>query len=655
VTFIFFAYSLNMSTVAIGMTMRNPNPDPTRLGTVEDVTGSTLRIKLGDDTAHGLLFVRGEGYRVGQVGSFVRIPVGYCDLFGIVSQVGAGAAPVQPEGMPQALGTRWLRVELVGEGRRGSPFERGVSQYPSIGDQAHVVTESDLQAIYAPGDEDSYVAIGRVASAESIKAHINLNRLVTRHSAVVGSTGAGKSTAVASLLASLSDSKRFPAARVVLLDLHGEYAKALSDRSTVFRINPPTSSKNEPLCVPFWALAFDELLSLCFGSLDDKQRGILSELVVTLKKEGLNENKNIKMQPEDITSDTPVPFSIRELWFRQHFREHRMVMKKQGGSEEEQTDAFVLDDKGEAQQKGDSDTLTPPKFRTSKTTGPREEQVSSANEGASLRQQMAGLHSKLRDERLKFLFSPGDWNPDKRGKATSDLDTLISKWLCNDRPISILDLSGVPASVLDNLVAALLRILFDALYSGRSLKTGGRHRPLLIVLEEAHFYLTRKDGQASAAAKRIAKEGRKYGVGMMLVSQRPSEIDPTILSQCGTIIALRLTNEQDRGQIKSCSSDNLEGLFSMLSILRTGEALMVGEAVSMPTRALIELPAENRRPDSEDPKVVVPLGSDQKKTSSGGWTDISMDKDYSPLVSAWRGIDETISIQPKPKTKPKKE
>ena len=129
------------------------NPDPSRLGTVEDVNGSSVSVKLSESTPGGLLFVNGEAYRVGQVGGFVRIPSGYLDLYGVISQVGAGAAPGPPELAPQ-FGNRWLRVELVGQGRRGTKFERGIAQYPSIGDFVHVVTESDLKTVYAPGDED---------------------------------------------------------------------------------------------------------------------------------------------------------------------------------------------------------------------------------------------------------------------------------------------------------------------------------------------------------------------------------------------------------------------------------------------------------------------------------------------------------------------
>jgi hypothetical protein len=186
----------------------------------------------------------------------------------------------------------------------------------------------------------------------------------------------------------------------------------------------------------------------------------------------------------------------------------------------------------------------------------------------------------------------------------------------------------------------VLRILYDALFWGRLKPEGGRERPLLVVLEEAHVYLgAGSKSRAATAARRIAKEGRKYGVGLMLVSQRPSEVDPTILSQCGTIIALRLTNDSDRAQVTSCASDNLKGLFSMLPILRTGEALVVGEAVNMPIRAIIDRPPEGRRPDSDDPKVVVPKGPDGKRLKSGGWTEPVEGENFKPLVAAWRKQD----------------
>jgi hypothetical protein len=267
------------------------------------------------------------------------------------------------------------------------------------------------------------------------------------------------------------------------------------------------------------------------------------------------------------------------------------------------------------------------------------------------------MEAKLRDKRLSFLFNPGPWSVKEDGSTVRDLDSLLQEWIGGEKPITVLDLSGIPPSVLDDLVGAVLRILFDSLFWGRNVDVGGRHRPLLVALEEAHTYLPNEGkGRAAAAARRIAKEGRKYGVGLMLVSQRPSEIDHTILSQCGTMIAMRLTNEKDRSQIKACASDNLEGLFSMLSILRTGEALVVGEAVGLPMRALITPPPKGRRPDSGDPMVVVPLDDKGTPIQAGGWKDKVSAEDFAKLVVCWRtqdagGLPSAKSSIPKPKKK----
>ena len=622
--------------------------DPTRLGTVEDVSGSSVSVKLADDTAHGLLFVKGEGYRVGQVGSFVRVPAGYVDLFGIVSQVGAGAAPGPPELAPQ-LGNRWLRVELVGEGRRGAKFERGISQYPSIGDSVHVVTESDLRTIYAPGDEDAYVAVGRVASAESIRAYLDLNRLVSRHSAVLGSTGAGKSTAVATLLAAVSDQSRFPAARVVLLDIHGEYAKAFGDRARVLRINPNATKGELALHVPFWALRLEECVNLTTGPVSGGAGAHLHEAIVALKRLSRPGGSPHGFADADITVDTPLPFCIHKLWFDLHCLQYATHTAKPSENQSPSSRAYETDGQGKAVDRGDAMNVRRPRFRATKNESNNDDKIYKSSSADLMRSQTDTLEGKLRDPRLSFLFRPGPWAVAEDGTTGEDLDTLVAQWLGRDKPITVLDLSGIPPTVLDDLVGVVLRIIFEALFWGRALTEGGQHRPVLIALEEAHNYLgSNSKSRAADAARRIAKEGRKYGVGLMLVSQRPSEVDPTILSQCGTMVALRLTNEADRGQVSKCASDNLKGLFSMLPTLRTGEALIVGEAVNMPIRALIDLPPPERRPDSEDPAVVVPLGQDGQRIRPGGWTEAVESEDYKPLVMAWRKQDPHAGETPPP-------
>lgn len=611
--------------------------DPTLIGTVQDVNGATLRVELTNDTVTSLSFVNGEGYRIGQIGSFVRIPLGFVDLYGVVSQVGAGAAPIQ-EGNKIPYGNRWLQVQLVGEGSRGGRFERGVSQHPTIEDHVHIVTEADLRAIYGPGEPNDFVAVGHLASAESIPALVDINKLITRHSAVVGTTGAGKSTTVAGLLTSLSDAERYPSARILVLDIHGEYSKALQDRSTVFRVNADQSKGERALCVPFWALSFDELMKVGFEGVDGQKASTIADMVVALKREALSKYPRDGITQDTITVDSPVSFCIHKMWLELHKRENLTVIPKPGGSADELEPAYVLDAANKPVQIGDAMSVIPPLYRTVKTTGTASERVNYGKDAIGIRQQLAGLASKLRDPRFAFLFKPGDWLPDIDGKSTKDLDALLQDWVGGPKPITILDLSGIPSSALNDLIGALLRILYDALFWARKLPEGGRERPLLIVLEEAHTYLGKENSSTAAmAVKRIAKEGRKYGVGLMVVSQRPSEIDSTILSQCGTIFAMRLANDTDRGHVTGAASDNLKGLFEMLPVLRTGEAIIVGEAVSLPVRTLIEPPPKDRRPDSVDPRVAV-RGNVQKDgfEGPGGWNQKRDEPNYAAVVKQWR-------------------
>jgi uncharacterized protein len=611
--------------------------DPTLIGTVQDVAGTSVSVSLVGETATGLSFFKGESYRIGQVGSFVRIPLGYTSLFGIVSQVGAGAAP-KMEGDSYPWGNQWLKVQLVGERGREGRFERGVSQHPTINDPVHIVTEEDLREIYGPGDPVDFVAVGRLASAESIPALVNINRLVTRHSAVVGTTGAGKSTTVAGLLAALSEAKRYPSARIVVLDVHGEYAKALADRSTVFRITPDLEKGEKALLIPFWALSFDELVKLSLGKLDDRQMAVVADAVVALKSEALARQAREGISADRLTVDSPVPFCIHKLWFDFYQREHRTVVPKPGAAAEEVESAYVLGANGKPIQLGDAMSVTPPQYRTVKTSGPPAERVNWGPDPLNIRQQLAVLASKLRDPQFAFLFNPGAWRPELDGKVGQDLDVVLGDWVGASSPITILDLSGTPSTVLNDLIGALLRILYDALFWARNLPEGGRERPLMLVLEEAHAYLGKEHaGTAGNAVRRIAKEGRKYGVGVMVVSQRPSEIDPTILSQCGTIFAMRLANDTDRGQVAGVASDNLKGLFDMLPILRTGEAIIVGEAVSLPIRTLIDPPEKHRQPDSGDPRVVV-RGDPNKDgyEGEGGWAVPRHTEDYAIVMRQWR-------------------
>lgn len=615
---------------------RRRTGDPTRLGTVEDVAGASVRIKLDEGTATGLVFVNSEGYRVGQVGSFVRVPAGYVHLYGVVTHVGAGAAPPSADGS-SLFGNRWIQIELVGQGVHGRTFERGISQYPSIGDVAHVVTDTDLASLYAPGDLRGYISVGHVASSESIPCFLDINRLVSRHSAVLGSTGAGKSTAVASILHALANKEKFPSSRIVMLDMHGEYSRAFGPSATVFRVGAEKNSAERPLYVPYWALTAEELISLTTGPISGAALTIVLDSVLEKKKASRPGNAAHGIASPRITADTPLPFSIHQLWYELHTLQYATHVEQAGKGQSKQTWALESDAATGSPLDGSAIDVIRPKFKAHKDEKNDPEKIRKSSHENLMRSQTDALEGRLRDPRLNFLFRPGPWSVSATGETAADLQDLLAQWLCNETPITVLDLSGVPPSVLDDLVGVVLRILYDALFWGRTTRTGGKYRPLLVVLEEAHSYLSAQGkGRAGSAAKRIAKEGRKYGVGLMLVSQRPAEIETTILSQCGTLIAMRLTNPSDRSHVASSAADSLGDLLGMLPTLRTGEALIVGEAVGLPVRALISPPPHGQRPDSQDPAIVVPLRADGTATTSGGWAEPNPSADYAELVENWR-------------------
>lgn len=632
--------------------MKKAVNNPTLLGTVQDVNGTSISVTLNSNQLSGLTFVNGQGYRIGQLGTFVRIPIGYIDLFGIVSQVGASAVP-ENLAASSPYGNRWLTIQLIGEGYRKGNFQRGISQYPTIDDEVHLVSEVDLANIYGEQKKQNHlVRVGHIAGSESIDALIDINKLVTRHSAIVGTTGSGKSTTVAGLLNALSDTTKFPSARLIVLDIHGEYGNALKDRANIYKINPETTSTTEkPLHIPYWALSADELIEITFGNFGDnhKTKNLIIERITQLKQvafEKLPIASQEGIVKENINADSPIPFSIHSLWYELYCKEFGTYFSDSAKLPIEANWAFELDGAGN-KILGSKEKAIPPRFRKVKNIAADPEKIQYLPDGLNMRSQLENLGAKLRISRFDFLFNPGDWRPALDGKVTKDLDKLVKDWIGSEKPITILDLSGVPTSLTNNIVGILLRILYDGLFWSRNLKEGGRLRPLLLVMEEAHSYLNDNiQGVASSIVQRIVKEGRKYGIGAMIVSQRPSEINPTILSQCGTFFAMRLSNHADRSHITGAITDNLEGLTNMLPILRTGEALILGEAVKLPMRTMIEAPPKDKRPDSQDPIVCDEEIDLDKKFAQGGWSNpLQTDTDYLPFISTWRRQSPTVSKQ----------
>ena len=609
----------------------------TYLGSVQDVTGTTVRVAMINDSLSGLTYVNGEGYRIGQIGSFIKIPIGYNYLFGIITQIGAGAVP-ENQIQNQPYGNRWITIQLVGEGQRTGEFQRGISQYPTVGDEVHLVSEDDLKRIYGQPDKPYFVNVGHIAGAESIPALIDVNKLVTRHSAVVGTTGSGKSTTVASLLNALSDVEKYPSARILVFDIHGEYGQALKDKANVFKINADKSvgSNEKELYLPFWALSFDELCEISFGRItNEKDYNTILERVLNEKRKSVERNPRKGITVDTLNVDSPIPFSLNNLWYDLYVQ----TLGKFYPDKEGKPLAYEVD--GENELKGDAGKGIPPIFKKVNTNRDNGDRVQHPVEPAlSNSQQLHTLGSKLRVPRFDFIFKPAEWLPDENGDVDKDLDVLIKQWIGSNKPITILDLSGVPIGILNTIIGVLLRIIYDGLFWARNLSQGGKERPLLLLMEEAHNYLG-AEGSALSIVQKIVKEGRKYGIGSMIVSQRPSEINSTILSQCGTFIALRLSNSTDRGYITGAVSDNLEGLTSMLPILKTGEAIILGEAVKLPMRTIIKAPPKDKRPDSQDP-VFDEIDTNDSLRPGGWGNKMEENPKYEEFIETWRAQNPKI-------------
>lgn len=544
-------------------------------------------------------------YRIGQVGTFVRIPVGFASVYGVVSTVGSSERP--EEDVSSELALRTLEVHLVGEALPGSTFQRGLSEYPTLDDEVHVVSDDDLALIYGL-KSSSQITIGTHSASESLPARLDLDRLITRHAAIVGSTGSGKSNTVASILRAITEGT-FPNARAVVIDPHGEYGAAFAGRSRVFKIG----SADFPLRIPYWALGFDELAWFLVdrkSAIESPQDSTLRDKIYDLRKAQASKAKSTAgpaLTGDEITVDSPVYFDIRRLWYDLD------RLERQTFNEIARTQEALLEE-------GDPATLKPAKFTPA---GLGSSPPFKSQPPPVMASYVNKILTRLRDRRFEFLL-----RSDVYDGATSDLDDLVRTWTEHENVITVFDLAGVPAEVIDLVVGALSRVLFETMFWGRDIRGVGRDRPLLAVFDEAHLYLPSGEGRflqgyARRIVQRILKEGRKYGFGALVVSQRPSEVDETILSQCGTFISLRLTNSNDQSRVRSAVPDELPGFTSLLPILRTGEAVIVGEATQIPSRVRIKL--VEPRPASADPLVSKQWGSPRTKQG-----------DYSAAITNWR-------------------
>ncbi len=578
----------------------------TEIGEIISVSGNVISVQLSDTVKSNMPVIKGVVYKIGQIGSFVKIPLGYAYIYGVVTQIGAAATPERlriEEDSQLIANYQYMNVALLGE-QIGRKFERGVSQSPTIGDKVHLVTIEDLSIIYGGFDDRNSIVVGNISISSNLDARIDLDKLTTRHCAILGSTGSGKSNAVGVLLKSIAD-KDFKSSRILVIDPHGEYNSVLKNKSIVFKIR--ANKTESELQIPYWALPFEELLAIFSGNLLDTNKDYLRTEIEKLKVEAAKVNA-IDIPVELITADTPIPFSIRQLWYNLD-RFERLTFKQ-----DRITPALI--------KEGDPGQLLSAEFEPP-GIGASPPYLNNARKG--LLTFLDGMRLKLKDSTYNFLFNSFDYTPDLSGKVKCDLADLLYSWLGGDKPITILDMSGIPTEVMVSISGTLLKIIYDALFWGQELSIGGKQQPLLVVLEEAHNYL--KAGEKSISSKTIqsiAKEGRKYGVGLVLVTQRPSELDDTVLSQCGTILALRMNNAKDRGFIRSAMQDELQTLVDLLPSLRVGEGVISGEGVKMPSR--VQFYKLSDAPKGADPKV------------SERWmvnADSSVEK-YKDLLYLWR-------------------
>ncbi|WP_200933978.1 ATP-binding protein [Microbacterium sp. Leaf320] len=545
----------------------------------------------------------GEIRTIGQVGSLVLIPQGMVDLVAMVESVGLSElSPSDRMPIPfVAAGRRWLRLQVIGEVDRGTrQFTRGIANYPALGDQVHLSSTDDISALF-PRSGELRIEIGHLSTAKSVPVTLDVGKLVLRHSAVVGSTGSGKTSVVAALLQRFSNAD-WPGANVIVIDSHGEYRNTLDEGMSVRSV---LGRDQEALPVPFWALPATEILRVFSGvTASATTQKSFANIVEDERREFLAQCDWLDLPRAAVTADTPVPFDLNRAWLRLD-SENRETRTDKG----DPRTACVI-------SVGDSSTLTPTEYEPNGPGSTPPHQATTYGTHGSV---PAALRLGLLDPRLGFMRSTG---------AETKQDTLaeaIRAWVGGSSPVSVLDFSGVANHVAELAISVVLKLLFETATRSRpSEDSVGRSRPVLVVIEEAHRYLGNDSLEAAKdAVNRIAREGRKYGIGLMLVTQRPSELPDTTLSQCGTLIALRLSNSTDQGRIRQALPDEMRSTTDALSSLRVGEAIVSGEASSFPARVILNTPAP--WPRAEDPDI-------------SSWRSENSFPDVELALERWRGI-----------------
>jgi hypothetical protein len=572
----------------------------------------------------------GRNYRVGQLGSYVTIPLHRQMVVGFVTAISRRPPAVGEE--PEVI----VHVQMLGE-IRNQRFTRGVNESPIAGDDVWVAVQNDFETIFGSFDQllagskfPKSFTLGKFASNTEFDVKVLGSEFFNRHVALLGNSGAGKSCTTAKILQEVSD---LPESQVILFDMHGEYRTAFSDENGKMNANV-TYLGCEDLVLPYWLLKYEELETLFVDQSNplnvSSQISFLRTALLEFKQDAAEELDISR----DLTLDTPIYFSLDKLKsYAENLNEARFVLSSdQLAFKKLALRSLPPDEQQKLMRAG----------RCQFNAGNPEGEVPHPLYFSKLLGLIDQIETRLLDRRYEFLLRPiqhasntpyfrNQLHADNTaGQMSAVLEHLIALLTGRVNPrsnLTIIDLSAIPFDVVDITVAVITRLLFElSFWTPAHL----RH-PTLLVFEEAHNYIPRvPNGRSFAkhAVERVAKEGRKYGVAAMIVSQRPSELSETVLAQCNSMVVMRMNNPEDQVYVSRVVGDHFAGLVDMLPILRRGEAFILGDAVLMPLRTLIELP--RRLPRSGDVDFFA------------NWSAPNQQQDMQRIIDHWWRQDREI-------------
>ncbi|MCI0654275.1 MAG: DUF853 family protein [Methylococcaceae bacterium] len=542
------------------------------IGHLTEVRGDGMEARLIPMKDDKTLIKLGENeILVGQLGSYVSIRQNDIRILGLIfKDYQRNELRPGPASIGSSEKSRYVSLIPLGEINSKGAFQRGVRHYPTTGAEVYTVGIEELKPIFMKYRGYRF-NLGYIPTHPNLSVSLDPSAMFGRHFAILGQSGSGKSWAVTSVVQRAVAA--MPNAHVILLDLHGEYSwlDEKGERQYAFSPENVCYFDARDLEIPYWLMTFAELIDLLIDRSDagaSVQIAFLRETLYELKKKSA---KHLAI--DTISIDSPIYFSLNDLYKSfKDANEQRSDFGKTKGTLFGQFDEFLVK-----------------------------------------------LHSRLSDVRYDFLLKP------KKRTSSETLSGLLRDFVGLGNPkkqITIIDLSPVPFDVRPGVSAQIGRLAFEFNYWNPR----NREFPILLLCEEAHAYIPRDNGSQYEGTRktmeRIAKEGRKYGVGLGVVSQRPHELSETVLSQCGTYICLRITNPDDQSYVRDLVPESEGDLTDILSALGRGEAMILGEGTPLPIRFQIYRP---------DPP---PNSSDVDYFKS--WKEGPEDLDVEGIVHRWR-------------------